>query len=94
MAQEWYSTQLEIDETEDLIEVCYENGWTDGLPSSHRPLNALNVCSVAQTETPMNSSLRSHRNGAEPQSKRSQSTPSWQDVNRHIYRLSSPQSRR
>ena len=32
MAQEWYSTQLEIDETEDLIEVCYENGWTDGLP--------------------------------------------------------------
>ena len=32
MAQEWHSTQLEIDETEDLIEVCYENGWTDGLP--------------------------------------------------------------
>ena len=32
MAQEWNSTQLEIDETEDLIEVCYENGWTDGLP--------------------------------------------------------------
>ena len=32
MAQEWNSTQLEIDETEDLIEVCYGNGWTDGLP--------------------------------------------------------------
>ena len=32
MAQEWRSTQLEIDATEDLIEVCYENGWTDGLP--------------------------------------------------------------
>ena len=32
MAQEWHSTQLAIDETEDLIEVCYENGWTDGLP--------------------------------------------------------------
>ena len=32
MAQEWYSTELEIDETDDLIEVCYENGWTDGLP--------------------------------------------------------------
>ena len=32
MAQEWNSTQLEIDETEDLIEVCYENEWTDGLP--------------------------------------------------------------
>ena len=32
MAQDWHSTQLEIDETEDLIEVCYENGWTDGLP--------------------------------------------------------------
>lgn len=32
MAQEWHSTELEIDETEDLVEVCYENGWTDGLP--------------------------------------------------------------
>lgn len=32
MAQEWHSTQLEINATEDLIEVCYENGWTDGLP--------------------------------------------------------------
>ena len=32
MAQEWHSTQLEINETEDLIETCYENGWTDGLP--------------------------------------------------------------
>ncbi len=32
MSQEWHSTQLEIDETEDLIEACYENGWTDGLP--------------------------------------------------------------
>ena len=32
MAQEWHSTALEIDETEDLIEVCYQNGWTDGLP--------------------------------------------------------------
>ena len=32
MAQEWHSTQLEIAETEDLIEACYENGWTDGLP--------------------------------------------------------------
>ena len=32
MSQEWRSTQLEIDETEDLIEACYENGWTDGLP--------------------------------------------------------------
>ena len=32
MTQEWHSTALEIDETEDLIEVCYENGWTDGLP--------------------------------------------------------------
>lgn len=32
MAQEWHSTQLKIDVTEDLIEVCYENGWTDGLP--------------------------------------------------------------
>ena len=32
MAQEWNSTALEIDETEDLIEVCYQNGWTDGLP--------------------------------------------------------------
>ncbi|MYA69804.1 hypothetical protein F4009_09090 [Candidatus Poribacteria bacterium] len=32
MAQEWHSTQLKIDATEDLIEVCYENGWTDGLP--------------------------------------------------------------
>jgi hypothetical protein len=32
MAQEWHSTQLEIDATEDPIEVCYENGWTDGLP--------------------------------------------------------------
>ncbi len=32
MAQEWQSTALEIDEAEDLIEVCYQNGWTDGLP--------------------------------------------------------------
>ena len=32
MAQDWHATQLEINETEDLIEVCYENGWTDGLP--------------------------------------------------------------
>ncbi len=32
MAQEWHSTELEIEETDDLIEVCYENGWTDGLP--------------------------------------------------------------
>lgn len=32
MSQEWHSTQLEIDETEDLIEACYEKGWTDGLP--------------------------------------------------------------
>lgn len=32
MAQEWHSTELKIDVTEDLIEVCYENGWTDGLP--------------------------------------------------------------
>ena len=32
MSQEWHSTQLEIDETEDLIEACYKNGWTDGLP--------------------------------------------------------------
>ena len=32
MAQEWHSTQLDINETDDLIEVCYENGWTDGLP--------------------------------------------------------------
>ena len=32
MAQEWHSTQLAIDATEDLIEVCYEKGWTDGLP--------------------------------------------------------------
>ncbi|MDE0685140.1 MAG: hypothetical protein OXI63_19620 [Candidatus Poribacteria bacterium] len=32
MAPEWHSTQLEIDETEDLIETCYESGWTDGLP--------------------------------------------------------------
>ena len=32
MVQEWHSTQLEIDETEDLIEACYEKGWTDGLP--------------------------------------------------------------
>ena len=32
MAREWNSTQVEIDETEDLIEACYENGWTDGLP--------------------------------------------------------------
>ena len=32
MSQEWHSTQLEIDENEDPIEVCYENGWTDGLP--------------------------------------------------------------
>ena len=32
MAQEWQSTALEIDETEDLIEACYQNGWTDGLP--------------------------------------------------------------
>jgi len=32
MAQEWHSTELKIDATEDLIEVCYENGWTDGLP--------------------------------------------------------------
>ena len=32
MAQEWHSTQLEIEATEDLIEACYENGWTDGLP--------------------------------------------------------------
>ena len=30
MAQEWHSTALEIDATEDLIEVCYQNGWTDG----------------------------------------------------------------
>ena len=32
MAQEWHSTQLDIDDTQDPIEVCYENGWTDGLP--------------------------------------------------------------
>lgn len=32
MAREWHSTQLEIDETEDFMEACYENGWTDGLP--------------------------------------------------------------
>lgn len=32
MAQEWHSTQLKIDATDDLIEACYENGWTDGLP--------------------------------------------------------------
>ena len=32
MAQEWHSAQLEIEETEDILEVCYRNGWTDGLP--------------------------------------------------------------
>jgi len=32
MVQEWHSTEVEIDEIEDPIEVCYENGWTDGLP--------------------------------------------------------------
>ena len=32
MAQAWHSTELEIDEAEDLVEFCYENGWTDGLP--------------------------------------------------------------
>ena len=32
MSQAWHSAQLEIDETEDLIEACYEKGWTDGLP--------------------------------------------------------------
>lgn len=32
MAPEWHSAQLEIGENEDLIEACYENGWTDGLP--------------------------------------------------------------
>jgi len=32
MAQQWHATQVAVDETSDLIEVCYQNGWTDGLP--------------------------------------------------------------
>lgn len=32
MAQKWHATQVAVDETDDLIEVCYQNGWTDGLP--------------------------------------------------------------
>ena len=32
MAQEWHSTQVETNEIDDLIEICYEKGWTDGLP--------------------------------------------------------------
>lgn len=32
MMQEWQSAAVAVDDTEDLIEVCYERGWTDGLP--------------------------------------------------------------
>lgn len=32
MAQQWHATQVAVDETDDLIEVCYQKGWTDGLP--------------------------------------------------------------
>ena len=29
---QWQSEQIEVSEETDLIEVCYQNGWTDGLP--------------------------------------------------------------
>ena len=32
MTQEWQSAAVAVDDTEDLMEVCYERGWTDGLP--------------------------------------------------------------
>ena len=32
MAQEWGAAELAVEADKDLIEVCYENGWTDGLP--------------------------------------------------------------
>lgn len=32
MAQEFSSTSIALDETDDLIEACYQQGWTDGLP--------------------------------------------------------------
>ncbi len=32
MTYQWQSTHVDINETEDAIEFCYQNGWTDGLP--------------------------------------------------------------
>lgn len=32
MAQEFSSTSIALDETDDSIEACYQQGWTDGLP--------------------------------------------------------------
>lgn len=32
MAQEFSSTSIALDETDDIIEACYQQGWTDGLP--------------------------------------------------------------
>lgn len=32
MAQEFSSTSITLDETDDSIEACYQQGWTDGLP--------------------------------------------------------------
>lgn len=32
MDQQWQSEQVSIDEAIDPIEVCFQNGWTDGLP--------------------------------------------------------------
>ena len=32
MAQEFSSTSITLDETDDIIEACYQQGWTDGLP--------------------------------------------------------------
>ena len=29
---QWQSNQIEAAEDADLIELCYQNGWTDGLP--------------------------------------------------------------
>ncbi len=32
MTYQWQSTHVEIPDTDELIEACYDNGWTDGLP--------------------------------------------------------------
>ena len=32
MAHQFSSTHIALDETEELVELCYQKGWTDGLP--------------------------------------------------------------
>ena len=33
---QWQANQIEAADDADLMELCYQNGWTDGLLLSHR----------------------------------------------------------